>query len=352
MPRKLVTVQTISSLEEIAGADKIVLARMQDNAWQVVVKKDDFKVGDKAIYFEIDSFLPADNPAFQFLGERGRKVMDGVTGYVLKTIKLKGVLSQGLLLPISHFDHEVEGNDLTEFFRVVVYEPPHSNVMVPNGKVQRNFPAFLPKTEQERIQNCPQFLSRYKEVRFEVTVKMDGSSMTAYLKDDVFGVCSRNLEIDRPDADSKNQFWDMAKKYNLEEHMRRVGKNMAVQGELVGDGIQKNRAAIKGRRFMVFDVFNIDEQRYLTPRERYEYCFAICAEHVPRIDDAKPLNDFASVDEILAFAEGEGFNNKEREGLVFKSTQQVEVSQGPHKPSIQTIISFKAISNRYLLNEK
>ncbi len=195
-------------------------------------------------------------------------------------------------------------------------------------------------------QNIPNVFKDHADTLFEVTVKMDGSSCSAYLRDGEFGVCSRNIDL----KDTKgNTFWRVARECRLEERMRSVGRNAVVQGELVGEGIQKNRDRIKGQRLFVFDVWDVDLQRHMTPEEREEYLDALDAAlfDEPELDRVPALvpmtgGDFVSVGDVLKFAEGPGYNSENREGVVFKSSELVDGQ----------VLSFKAISNRYLLKEE
>ena len=349
--RKLASVQRVRELVPIAGADRIELARMDGNAWQCVVKKDDFRTGDLVCYCEIDSFVPV-RPEFEFITSKGTKTLtDGSVGGRIKTVKLRGILSQGLLLPLTFPElagkELAVGDDITELIGVKLYEPPVSASLA--GCARGNFPSFVRKTNQSRIQGDPWMLEKYRDVLFEVTIKLDGSSGTFYLRDGEFGVCSRNLDLKDTEG---NTFWRMARMYGLEARMRAVGRNAAVQGEVVGEGIQKNKDRIQGQRLFVFDVWDIDLGRHMTPVEREEYLDDLDASvefkaDEPEIDrvpalEPKQLFAFEDVDDVLKFAEGPGYNSGSREGVVFKSMGLVDGQ----------VLSFKAISNRYLLREE
>jgi len=263
--RKLATIQKIEKLVPIEGADLIEVAKIK--GWQCVVKKGEFQEGDLCVYFEIDSFLPV-KPEFEFLRKSSFKTMaDGSEGFRLRTIKLKKEISQGLALPITiltknyHLPNvesinDILNYDVTELLGVKKYEAPIPANLA--GKVKGSFPSFLIKTDEERIQNLNwnDFYNRYKDVRFYVTEKVDGSSSTFYIKDDDFGVCSRNLELSRPEefvpgmimcndgierSNQKNTFWKIEKLNNIEEKLKSLGYNIAFQGEVIGEGIQKNK---------------------------------------------------------------------------------------------------------------
>jgi RNA ligase (TIGR02306 family) len=195
--RKMATIRRIDNIEPIEGADKIHTVVI--GGWKVVAQKEmNYQVGDLVVYCEIDSWMP--HAIAPFLTEAGKepKVYEGVQGQRLRTKKLRGVISQGLLLPISILDDLVvselqEGLDVSLPLGIMKWEPP-AEFQAPNSK--GNFPSFIPKTDQERIQNIRKFEQyRNPEIMFEVTEKLDGSSMTVFVNADNDGVCSRNLEL-------------------------------------------------------------------------------------------------------------------------------------------------------------
>ena len=241
MERKLATIRRIKEILPIEGADKIELAAV--DGWRVVVAKDvQHKIGDLVIYCEIDSFLPI-REEFEFLRKSSYKKMGDQEGFRLRTTKMKGQISQGLILPISVLNppdtniyvQPFEGLDVTEMLDIVKYEPPILANLA--GKVKGLFPSFLVKTDEERVQNIA---VEYSALRFQskhqfyVTEKLDGSSATFYINNGEFGVCSRNLELLETE---NNSFWKVARELKLEENLRALGKSICLQGELIGDGI-------------------------------------------------------------------------------------------------------------------
>lgn len=355
MERQLATIRQIRELVPIEGADLIEVAKI--DGWQCVVKKGEFSTHDLCVYFEIDSFLPI-RPEYEFLRKSSLKRMNGFEGFRLKTIRLRGQLSQGLALPIDACPglrefimlHIVTGDglqglDVTEFLGVTKWEPPIPAQMA--GKMKGNFPSFIPKTDQERVQNIPEVVEEHADTEFFVTTKLDGASCTFYLYNDVFGVCSRNIDLfETPE----NVYWQAARKYDVEATIRVFAQNrglkgVAFQGELVGPTIQKNAENHKELHFYLFDVFNIDTQEYFDPVDALMIYKEVDFQIVPIVAAgslrALGLN---SVEKILAFAEGKSIFSDNREGVVFSRTC------GAGDPC--TRFTFKAISNKYLLGEK
>ena len=334
--RKLATIQIISDVQPIEGADRIQVASVL--GWKVVIKKDEFKPGDPAIYCEVDSFLPV-KPEFEFLRKSSyKKMSDGTEGFRLKTIKLRGVISQGLLIPVSSLPGYPEvplpGTDVTDILGIVKYEPPIPAQLA--GEVKGPFPGFISKTDEERIQNLIDSLPNYKDSLFYVTEKVDGTSITIYLKDGQFGICSRNLElVENPE----NTYWRVVKELDIENKLRNLGRNIALQGELIGEGIQKNIYKLRGQTIKFFDAFDIDKYEYFDYPSFKSILDEFGLATVPVIEEALQLPQ--SVDEILTMANGKSALNPDanREGLVFRTTSGKR-------------FSFKAISNNFLLNDE
>ena len=339
--RKLATIRKIDALRPIPDADAIECAVI--GGWTCVVKKGEFKAGDLAVYCEIDSWIPHELAPFLSKGKEPR-VFDGIQGERLRTMKLRGQLSQGLLLPFAimkpFFDDILftEGVDVSELLSIVKYEAPIPAQLA--GEVKGMFPGWIQKTDQERVQNLKEefdYWLREQHV-WEVTEKLDGSSMTVYLRDGEFGVCSRNLELKPSET---NSLWKVAVRNDLELKLRRANRNLALQGELIGEGIQGNPYKQKGQEFFLFDIYDIDASKYLTPAERNAFVEEHNIKHVPVLAFGAELWDtlgINSIDNILKFAEGKsvmGMIGCEREGLVFKSKAMQ--------------CSFKAISNKFLL---
>lgn len=333
MTRKLATIRKIDALTPIDGADAIECATV--GGWKVVVKKGEYTVGDLAVYCEIDSWIPTEMAPFLSKGKEPRE-FEGVKGERLRTVKLRGQLSQGLLLPMQVADGSEEGADVTEILGIKKWEKPMNAQLA--GMARGNFPSLIPKTDQERVQNLTKEIDAAMQsaLKFEVTEKLEGSSMTVYMIKGEFGVCSRNLDLKETEG---NAFWATARRDGIEEKMRAVDEywDFAIQGELIGPGIQGNIYKLSQPEFYVYDVYNIQSGEYMNPQDRRRLIQRMGLKHVPVIWSTWEVSE---VDSILAQAEGRAWLNKdqEREGIVYK-----QVDGG---------MTFKAISNKYLLGEK
>lgn len=430
--RKLVTVRTIDALDPIEGKDLIEVATIE--GWKVVVKKGEFKIGDPCVYFEIDSFLPDGNPAWQFLVDKSSRTFEGQKGHKLRTIKMGGQVSQGLALPlraVEYVDLIVNGQpeyetfddtmgaviasiceqqkhlairdiDFSALLGVKKYETPLPAELA--GQAEGLFPFFMQKTDQERCQNLKAQIFGYEDVRvpfdvtlipqeardvmsakgelvqlengshvkvlkataspddvYEITMKLDGSSMTAFgrlvnsrvegvatmVYED--GVCSRNLQLKINEENASNTFVstfvNSGLRKAIEAYVLETGHSIAVQGELMGPNIQGNREQFKDFKFFVFDIYDIDQGHYYPPFLRTNVFnrlkeLGANIEHVPVIDPIVKLGELNlnSIEDLLNFAEGPSIKHPVREGLVFKR--------------MDGQFSFKAISNVFLAKEK
>lgn len=266
--RKLASIRVIDDVEPIDGADAIEVVTL--GGWKVVTKKSEFAKGDLCVYFEIDSFLPAGVPAWQFLVDKSSREFEGVVGHRLRTIKLRGQVSQGLVLPVSALGGftvsdefgdldftRVEwqaGEDVTELLGIKKWEQPLPAEL--SGQAEGMFPSFIPRTDQERCQNIVSDIFGYEDTRvlieglnpeqadqaailggklliedgkvysvreakadrnaqYEVSMKLDGSSITVFARqvtdiDGVVhvesGVCSRNLQLKVNAENASNTF--------------------------------------------------------------------------------------------------------------------------------------------------
>lgn len=394
MARKLASIVEIASCDPIPDTDRLSVTMMKGKGWKVVTGRDEFKPGDLAVYFEVDSYLPSDDERYAFLHDRCLRKFVSKSGQILKvgvrikTCKLRGVISQGLLMPIANFpeitdnivdagdgsgreimlvsDKECPGStkgidvvdaDVTEMLKVQHFDeiaealrPATEGGNPIASDAMGKFPTdFIPKTDEERIQNLSDYWITMKGRQFEITEKRDGSSVTMFYSERIdpenpFGVCSRNLRLKPCDANGKVPLpWKMAAKYGVEEKLRNLatdGHEFAFQGELVGPGVNGNRDLLTDWEWQIFKIWDITDGEYLTPDEARVMCESVGLTYVPVICEYMDVFDtFPTVDDLLKFAEGKTARGNEREGLVFKSTTR------PY-------VSFKAVSNKYLLKQK
>lgn len=350
--RKMASIRSIDNIEPITGADSIEVATV--GGWKVVVKKGEFKTNDLVVYLEIDSWVPTSLAPFLSKGKEP-KVFNGVEGERLRTVKLRGQISQGLLLPIdcttiSDGEGNVisvsEGDDVTEFLGIQKWERPLPTQL--QGQAKGNFPSFIRKTDQERCQNLQKnIFVDWKDLEWEISLKLDGSSLTGYYNNGETGICSRNLELMDNDENSGNSFIQTFNSSGLKDAIKSIGRNVAVQGEMMGEKIQGNRENLTGTILFIFDVFDIDNQQYMTPQDRLEFINLLfkngyTGDIAPILNSKTTLHNIgiSNITDLLSFADGgadgESINNPVREGVVFKC-----VTNGD--------ISFKAISNKFLL---
>lgn len=362
--RKLATIRKISEINPIPGADAIEVASV--DGWKVVVKRGEFSTGDLAVYIEIDSWVPTELAPFLTKGNEPR-VYNEVKGERLRTVKLRGQVSQGLLIPISAVYGKIgsidiqEGRDITDLLGIQKWEAEIPASLA--GQVQGPFPNWIRKTDQERCQNLiEEIFVENKDAKYEVTVKLDGTSMTVFARatineDNILsplqitsGVCSRNLWLKVNEENADNTLVSVAVKSGLlgilEDMARQGDGNFAVQGELMGPGIQGNRENLKTHQFFVFDIQDVDDHVYLDPAARSQLILDLYSrgvnpdmvKHVPILAHSAGLSEslgIKNIEDLLKFADGKSLNHQVREGVVFKR--------------VDGDFSFKAISNQFLL---
>lgn len=356
--RKLASVVVIDEVNPIPDTS-LACVTLMGKGWNIVTQKDEFQPGDYAVYFEIDSALPVED-RYEFLKARCLKKFNNNGNedecLRIKTIRLRGVISQGIVLPIRLFPEITEiseGLDVTELLKVRHYDDLkviHQPGVNLNSDVYGSFPSVIPRTDEERIQNLAHLFSdpSLVDVGFEVTHKDDGSSVTMFYapsisEDEPFGICSRNYRLKRESPENSLQ-WKVAQKYNVEEVLRKhwedTGCELALQGELVGPGIQSNRDKYTAHEWHVFKIWDINRQEYLPPGVAKVVCEHLGLQYVTVLyKDLEVFKLCHSVQDVLNLAEGLTARGNPREGLVFKSNTA--------KPW-----SFKAISNSYLLKSK
>ena len=354
--RRLATIRRIAEIKPIPNADSIEVAVV--DGWECVIKKNEgFKAGDSVVYIEIDSIVP-DKPEFEFLRDRKFRV---------RTIRLRGQVSQGLVLPTSILPKKYPLDaDVTEVLGIKKYDPQAEQeaMMLTTNKEASNpiikwllrfgwfrklyikpkkggFPAWIVKTDEERIQNKTRMFEIEKALGtvFSVTEKVDGQSVTFFLErfglTDEFGVCSRNLRLFKPDTSS---YWTTASQLNIKDVLKSIignEKRVVLQGEILGTGIQGNKYKVDGYDFYAFNL--IYPNRKVPTEEMAEILKPFGIKTVPLLDNAFTLKD--TIPEMVEVAKGQStLLNIKREGIVLRNYKRN--------------ISFKVINPEFLLAEK
>lgn len=331
MERKLVSIQRVERIEPIPNADQIMKARVM--GWDVVIKKGELAEGDPCVFFEIDSVLPDGAPWAEFLRPRGFRV---------RTLRLRGVLSQGLALPVAILggDAPPVGTDVRERLGVTKYE-----AVLPDAReVAGPFPARVPKTDELRLQSVLGVLEELRGHPFYVTTKLDGASVTYFRDlDGALVACSRNWALARGD----NPVWRVAARHALEE---RLAPGMAIQGELCGPGIQRNRLGLAEHRVFMFSVYDVRAGRFLD----HDGFVRFASEHelatvpVERVVDGEEAARFEhTLERYLEMARGVYAGTKNRkEGIVVRPLIE------RRSDLLAGRLSFKVINNEFLLKDE
>jgi hypothetical protein len=366
--RNLASIQRIGNLEPIQNADAIEKATVL--GWQLVVKKDEYKINDLCVYCEIDSILP-EKAEFEFLRERKFRI---------KTIKLRGQISQGICFPLSILPEETEiaeNLDVTEILGIEKWEPNQdeqrsskqtNKIMYPKWMPQwvqkfihkfrfvreyyrqrsgqKSFPSLIPKTDETRVQVLQTLIDKYKGVKCYLTEKLDGSSITIYQINGKFGVCSRNIDLRR---DNTDKFWKTALEHDLENKLKKAfgNENIAVQGELIGQGIQGNKYHVRGLDIYFFNVFFIKKNAYGNMNELIEVCQKLGEKTVPILKDDYELSN--SIPELVELSKGQSFLHATlREGIVIRPLIEMEDHE-LHGQLVKNRVSFKSVNPDFLL---
>jgi hypothetical protein len=360
--RKLASIQVISEIRDIPGADKIKVCNLRGLGWECVIKANEFNTEDKIIYVECDSIMP-EKPEFEFLRDRKFRV---------KTIKLRKQTSQGLVLPLSMLPNGNynEGDDVTELMGIKKYDPQsiEEQSMVAssksnsktlkflmqfsafryiylklNRKEKGSFPSGVSKTDEENIQNCVNIISNNFDKSFYISEKLEGQSTTFFtsfekswiLKNKIFGVCSRNMWLKTPD---KSKYWESAKKYNIKEVLMSIPERVSIQVEQIGVGIQGNIYKLEDVQIRVFNVYVNGERMKLADMKAF--CNKYNLPMVPIIDeDFVPskhilVNDRATIVKwLLDYSNGMSTLYKtKREGIVIRLNDNTNISVKARSP--------------------
>ena len=356
--RKLVTIRQITAITPIEKADAIETALV--DGWEVVVKKGEFKVNQYILYFEIDSLLPMSDERFNFLA-KGKDI----DKFRLRTIKLRGQISQGLVLPLNQFPEVTASKDLElsfeDLLKVEKYEIPDSG-NVRGCRPASTFPHFIPKTDEERIQNIyGKWKEKYSTVLFKRSLKMDGSSIT------IASISNHDLFIENLSKDEEYPYScddsqvvvasrNQTLKYDVESHywkalhnsgliiasnniLQVTGRQLALQGECLGPGIQGNREKLTDYEIQVFKIWDIDNKCYLDPEEFRSVCKTFNIKTVLQLEEVYPFA--MELEQLIKLSRGKNSNGKNIEGIVYTSVNKVDGET----------LHFKVINNDYLLEK-
>lgn len=346
--RKLASIQCVWKTEPIPDADRIELGHVL--GWQCVVNKGEFKPMDFGVYFEIDSFLPI-RPEFEFLRSSSYKKTDIMgEGFLLKTKKFRGQISQGLLLPLNAFPELAgecwePGDDVTELLGVRKYEIEERATT--GGNVIGTLPYDVPHTDETRVQAEPDLIQEFAGKEFYISTKMDGSSHSVSLDENGFHVTGHNYEYKDDDSSAFYRFVNqLSLREKMEELVKKYGfKTLTLQGEFCAPGIQQNRLKLKKPAWYVFTV-RIDGER-VSLTDLQATCALLDVDTVPIEEIGEDLPAiYPTVEALLERADGEYPNGGKKEGIVVRPTEPV------YSPTIGAELSMKVVNNKYLLKQK
>jgi len=345
--RKLASIQRVLQIEPIEGADRIELAKVL--GWQCVVNKGQFKPMDLAVYFEIDSFLPI-RDEFEFMRASSYRKTDIMgEGFRLKTMRFRGQISQGLLLPISQFPElhaDVElGTDVTEILGIRKWEIEEK--VTTGGTVIGNLPIDVPHTDETRVQAEPELIGEFAGLDYYITTKMDGSSHSVSLDEEGFHVTGHNYEYK---DDGKCAFYDLVKREDIENKLRKYYEEnglhlLTIQGELCAPGIQQNRLKLARPEWYVFTI-RLDGKR-VGLKKMQEVCETLGLQMVPVEELGTDLpSKYPTVAALLERADGEYPKGGKKEGIVIRPTEPAFCER------ISAALSMKVVNNKYLLKNE
>ncbi len=324
---KLASIQSIATLCDIPGADRIEAAAVL--GYQTVVKKGEFSPGDLCVWHEPDTVV-AERPEYDFLRRQG---------FRLKVSRFKGQVSQGLALPMGILPAGVyrPGEDVTELVGIRKYEKPLSPNLI--GVAKGGFPTWLSKTDEPNLRSFPDALAELTGRRCVITQKVDGTSGTYYLRGGEFGVCTRNLELVE---DPASMFWRVAREHRLQEALASLDGDFALQGEVHGEGIQGNHLGVRGVSFAAFSLFDISRHGYVS----HGALAALCqSQGLPMVKTVWEGEFRFTLPELVELANSQSYaSGGVAEGIVIRPVEEARSVALPHGR-----LSAKVLSERYAL---
>lgn len=342
MERQLATVRKVKELVPIQGADRIELVRFDSIAWSCVAKKGEFKPGDWAVYFEIDSFLPMNDPRYEFLAKSSSAKSELLgKGIRIRSQRFRGALSQGLALPVSEFPEiktVVEGEDVTALLNVRKWEIPEAASNL--GTIIGGLPFGIPETDEVRIQTMPILVDHLWGYPYYISQKLDGTSVTIYRLQRKHGVCSHTKELA---DDGKSILWDFVNERHIFDVLDHLNLDIVIQGEWCGPKIQKNRLKLKKGNLFVFNVMTPGYE--LLPLSRAQgVANQLGLDFVPVLEEGDGFCH--SLDELLELAKGRYASGMRQEGIVVRPKNYV------YDEKLKKGLSFKVLNNEYLLKDE
>jgi len=340
--RKLASVQIITSLSPIGGKNREELATIL--GWKVLVHANEYKVGEKVIYFEIDSILPANKKWTKKIKPKNLHI---------KTIKTYGEICQGSIMKLNilsnvdnfknlnkKIEDLEEGFDLTEILEVIKFD---ENSEEGKKELEKKFPSTLiEKSDEIRAQSNLNYIELFAGKEFYSSLKYDGSSATYLIEPDTnkFRVCSRNMGLNEND---KNIYNDISKKYDIKNKLLKFDGKYAIQGEVYGPKVNGNPLNVPELQFVLFTIKNIKENYYLDFDEMTKVCKELDIPMVEVIEEG--TFNYKTIEELLEKSKGNyPGTNGPREGLVYR------LKKDWNKDGKRC--SFKVINDDYLIKTK
>ena len=345
--RKLASIQRIWEIEPIEGADRIELAHVL--GWQCVVNKGQFQPMELAVYYEVDSFLPI-APEYEFLRASSYRKTDIMgEGFRLRTMKFRGQISQGLLLPITAFPGipaDVElGTDVTELLGIRKWEIEER--ITTGGTMIGTLPYDVPHTDETRVQTEPDLIGDFAGLDYYISTKMDGSSHSVSVDDNGFHVTGHNYEYK---DDGNSPFYEFAKSLGLQQKMEVFAlenhlNTFTIQGELCAPGIQKNRLKLTKPAWYVFTIRENGKRVGLN--RMLDICRQLQLESVPIEETGEDLpSRYPTVEALLERADGNYPGGGKKEGIVIRPKEPV------YSERLGEMLSMKVVNNKYLLKNE
>jgi RNA ligase (TIGR02306 family) len=325
--KNLATIQRVTNVRNHPNGEKLDLVQVL--GWQVVTKRGEYKDGDLCVYVVIDTILP-EKPEFEFLRNKNFRI---------KPIRLRGEESAGIAFPLSvvpgycgltaqgdgfffnrkdengletHGVHEV-GDDVAELIGVTKYEKPISPELA--GQAVGHFPPFLIITDEDNLRSYPDAVPELYGRAYYITRKEDGSSGTYFQHGGEFGVCSRRIHLKESEG---NGFWRIAHKYNIQEALRKAfpERSIAIQGEVVGPGVQKNPIGLTELSFRLFNIFDIQQRSYLDYEAIVKFTTDFGIPMVPIVAEGTAFG--YSLEELVKLAREQKYGEVPGEGIVIR----------------------------------